>query len=133
MQFFSRHSGIRQGVAMLLAVVFSAGCVAWHPVADSERYVTAQRPDRVRLDLVNGRQVDVESPAVAGDRIVGLHKTATGMSRVAVQTRNVRTVERWQIDPSGTSLLVSALAVTSIVVIAAVDASHARALKVRLF
>ncbi len=118
-------------VAMLVAAVVSAGCVTWRPMADTERYVTAARPDRVRLDLVNGRQVEVQSPSVVGDRIVGEHRTAAGMSRVAIQTRNVSSVRDWQIDPVRTTALASALTVVGILVVASLDASKSSALNVR--
>ncbi len=118
-------------VAMLLAAVLSAGCVTWRPMADTERYVTAAQPDRVRLDLINGRQVEVQSPSVVGDRIVGSHRTAAGVSRVAIQTRNVSTVRDWQIDPVKTTFLASALTVAGILVVATLDGSHASGLKVR--
>ncbi len=118
-------------VAMLVAAVVSAGCVTWRPMADTERYVTAARPDRVRLDLVNGRQVEVQSPSVVGDRIVGEHRTAAGMSRVAIQTRNVSSVRDWQIDPVRTTALASALTVVGILVVASLDASRSSALNVR--
>lgn len=78
----------RRLIAALLLVLL-AGCHSWRPTTVSpQTLISAEQPSSVRVTLLNGETVTVESPTVRNDSIVGVMDASVG-----VASRDVRSLE----------------------------------------
>lgn len=94
----------RAALAAGLAAVLAAGCTRWS-VRDSPPGVVLRtdRPEQMRLTLADGARVELRSPRLSGDSLLGL---STHGVRLAVPTDEVRQVEVRTTNTAGTVALV---------------------------
>ena len=66
----TRH-GLR-AVLMLFLVLHLAACVTWQDIAtpSQAQFIEIEQPDRVRVLLRGGNELELERPAVDGDELV---------------------------------------------------------------
>ena len=94
-------------IAALLLVLLNA-CYSWRPTTVSpQRLIPEDQPTYVRVTLMNGETVTVESPTVRNDSIFGV----TDLPAVGVATRDVRMLEVRRLDVGETLGLVLGTAV----------------------
>jgi hypothetical protein len=86
--------------------------------------VTNERPDRVRLVLVNKAQVTVHGPAIDGDRLVGWTRSErTGNRDASYPLADIQSLETSAISKGRTAALAAGIGVTALLVIAAIAAA----------
>lgn len=108
----TRNPLSRRLIAALLLVLLNA-CYSWRPTTVSpQRLIPEDQPLSVRVTLMNGETVTVESPTVRNDSIVGV----TDLPAVGVATRDVRLLEVRRFDVGETLGLVVGTAVGAWVV-----------------
>jgi len=110
MDFFTRHSGLRRGIALILATIFATGCMTWRAVEGPQTYVKALRPSHVRASLAGGAIVELYNPTVVANELVGFRQKGVDSTRIAIPMQNVRQVEVWQRDDDATTTLTLVLA-----------------------
>ncbi len=59
--------------------------------------IEATQPDRVRVTMPDGTQVELENPAVEGDELMGVHRMRDG-DRLIRSTHSVPLVEILQLE-----------------------------------
>ena len=62
-----------RAVLLLFGVLYLTACSSWQsigPVSPS-RFIELDQPERVRVDMRGGDQVELERPVVDGDQLVG--------------------------------------------------------------
>jgi hypothetical protein len=119
MDFFARHPALRRSVALILATIFSAGCVTWRTLPTPQGYLTAQRPSRARVYLTAGQQMNLYSPAVVGSDLIAYRQKGVDSSRVVIPLRDVRRVDVREANEEGTGWLIVAGVVVGVVAYAA--------------
>ena len=124
MDFFAQHSGLRRGIALILATILTSGCMTWRPVVGPQSYLTAERPSHVRASLAGGQIVELYNPTVVANDLVGFQQKGVDSTRISIPMQIVRVVEVWQKDDGATTTLTLVLAgVAGLVVFGAVAAS----------
>jgi predicted membrane protein len=127
----TRDSSLRRGLALVLAVSLSA-CTTWRPALMQSERVIAQRPSDVRVSLERGQQYELLRPRISGGYVYGYEAGRPHRSRIGIPVQRIQTVERRAFSPLRTLSFVGAVTVTGIVLVAALQASRAPVLKVRL-
>lgn len=90
----------------LVYLLLSAACSTWQPVTQPVPELAAQhRGAAVRLSLSDGSRVEMNSPTVSGDSVVGT-RPGGPQARIAVPLGDILLVERSQIDGGKTTLAV---------------------------
>jgi len=110
------------------ALMFAAACITWKRQSRApEAVVTNERPDRVRVVLVNNEQVTVFGPAIDGDRLVGWTRPERAGTRDALYPlTEVQSLELAVVSKARTAALVTGIGVTAILVIAAIAAATSK-------
>ena len=62
-----------RSVLLLFLVLNLTACTSWHSVAipSPAEFIEAEQPDRVRVTMQDGLQLDIGKPFVAGDQLLG--------------------------------------------------------------
>jgi hypothetical protein len=62
-----------RSVLLLFLVLNLTACTSWHSVAipSPAEFIEAEQPDRVRVTMQDGSQLDIEKPFVSGDQLLG--------------------------------------------------------------
>ena len=62
-----------RSVLLLFLVLNLTACTSWHSVAipSPTEFIEAEQPDRVRVTMQDGSQLDIEKPFVSGDQLLG--------------------------------------------------------------
>ncbi|HUP18914.1 MAG TPA: hypothetical protein VM778_03050 [Gemmatimonadota bacterium] len=102
---------IRASAIVALALLTLAGCMTWKAGEGGTEAVLAGRPDKVRVLLANGNQVELDSPVLSGDSLLGL----SSGRRMAVALERVRGVEVRRFSVARTALFVGA-GVTAVII-----------------
>ncbi|MGA2382756.1 MAG: hypothetical protein ABSG61_04905 [Gemmatimonadales bacterium] len=105
MEFFARHPTLRQSVALLLAAIL-CGCASWQPVLGPQSYLAAERPSHVRAFLSDGQALDLYSPKVVVNDLVGFRQKGVDSTRISIPMQYVRRVEVWRNDEVRTGTLI---------------------------
>ena len=115
MDFFIRHSELRRGIALILAVILSTGCVTWRTLPSPQIQLRAQRPSRAHVFLVGGQEMKLYSPAVVENDLIAYRQKGVDSSRVVIPLRDVSRVDVRQANEEGTGWLVVAGVVVGVV------------------
>ena len=88
-----------RSVLLLFLVLNLTACTSWHSVAipSPAEFIEAEQPDRVRVTMPDGTQVELENPSVEGDELMGVHRMRDG-DRLIRSTRSVPLVEILQLE-----------------------------------
>jgi hypothetical protein len=110
--FFRRHRELRRSLALLVAGVMSSGCMTWRFMYESPGQVIARHPGHVMVSLYGGSQLDLYSPAVNGNELVGYRRLGWEASLISVPMREVRDVKVRCVDAGRTATLVASVGAT---------------------
>lgn len=100
-----------RGAAILTLVLVAHGCMTWKQGSGGSRETLAENPKKVRITLSDGRRVELNSPVLQGDSLVGSRSRV----RVAVPLDDVRSVEVRRVSVARTVLLTGA-GVTALII-----------------
>ena len=98
----------RSAIATLLvaAMIVSPGCSSWKALRSSpETQQVTPMPDHVHVLLADGHWIEVFSPRVEGDSLVGMCPAGLGRDHCAVAVRDVLSIESKQFSAGRTLLL----------------------------
>ncbi len=110
MSLFFNHSALRRPVALVLATILTVGCMTWRPVMGRD-YVTAKRPDMIRVTKFGGKTVTLFSPTSVGNQLVGYRQEDVEASRVLIPMRQVSRIEVRTVDGRRTGRFLGTVAV----------------------
>ncbi|MBA2627410.1 MAG: hypothetical protein H0U85_05305 [Gemmatimonadales bacterium] len=106
------NTSIRRPVVALLIL---NGCYGWHTEQSSPELVVAKKPAVVRVVRLDGSRLEVFSPKVAGDSLVGLTYPNRKQVPIAVALADMRSVKVRQVNAaSGVVGLVLVLGVGAV-------------------
>ena len=88
-------------VLLLFGVLHLTACQTWQSVstASPSQFIEAEQPDRVRVLMRGGGQVELENPSVEGDELVAVGDRSVSLEDVLV-------LEVWGFSMDRTILLV---------------------------
>ena len=88
-----------RAVLLLFLVLYLTACYTWQGVATTSPVgvIEATQPERVRVTMPDGTQVELENPSVEGDELMGVHRMRDG-DRLIRSTRSVPLVEIIQLE-----------------------------------
>ncbi len=113
---------LARSVAMVLRVTFAVSCTTWQrqpfPAA---AIVNDEHPSKMRVTLHNRVRVEIDSPRIEGDSLVGGQIVGGGgrRRRVAVALGDIRFVETRVVDAGRTTLVLVGVGLTAVVIAAA--------------
>jgi hypothetical protein len=113
---------VRRLIACILLPSYLVACTTWKTQEASPQQVIAEEPDKVRVTLTDGSQVEVFQPVVSGDTLRGFDsedrtsRGATQGDEVSIPLADVSTVETRGTD----ALLTTAFVFGTVVVVAAI-------------
>ncbi len=119
MDFFNGHPGLRRAIAVLLAAIVPSACMTWQAVQPHAGYVSAIRPDQVRITRTDGRTERVRHPAIAGDSLTGWRLSGGDSLRVTIPTNQVKSIEVRRTSAGRTVLLAAGVSFVALVAVAA--------------
>jgi len=97
---------------LVVAMIVSPGCSSWKALRSSpEAHEVAPMPKHVHVLLANGRWIEVFSPRVEGDSLVGMCPSDSGRTRCAFAVRDLLSIESKQFSAGRTLLLVGGVLV----------------------
>jgi len=117
----------RPGIACLLLVLHLPACTSWHVGTPTPaQFVEHEHPRKVRVTSADGATIELVSPVVRGDSLVG---TTGADSTVSLALSDVRSVAVRRTSTGKTLLLVGAgvVVVAGVVWIAACNSSDVNA------
>lgn len=109
---------VRRYVTPLVLAAWLAGCMSWHrqdlgPDLTPRTVVTEKKPSRIRVTLADWRRVEIRSPRIVGDSLVGVPASSGARSggpkeppRLSVALADIRSVELRGVSGGRTALLV---------------------------
>lgn len=109
---------------LMLAATVLPGCSSWRSAPLIPASITgSEAPTRVRLTLMDGRQIILRSPYISGDSLIGSQQPETARSpmygwRAAFPLDQIAELSLEQFDAGKTALLVVGIGVTVILVAA---------------
>lgn len=103
-----------RALAIGALVLFVTGCQSWRPGSGGTERILAERPAKVRVIVDSGNRLELDSPMIRGDSLVGLSQGRP----VGIGLERIRGVEIQQLSLMRTALFVGA-GITAIAVIAA--------------
>ena len=105
---------------LLLVVMASSGCQAWHLEGTRpESLLVTRKPSVVRVTRSDGSKIVLEDPVLRTDTLSGIASGQTADSEVAVPLADVRQVETPHFSAGRTIGLALGLAATVLATIAA--------------
>lgn len=108
----------RSGIACLLLLLYLPACTSWHVGTPTPaQFVETEHPQKVRVTRADSTTIQLQSPVVRGDSLVG---TVGGDSTVSLALSEVRSVEVKQTSTGKTLLLIGAAVVVVVVVVNAI-------------
>lgn len=95
----------RRASGIVLLAVWLSGCSTWRtePVSP-EQYIAENRPGKVRLVLNDSNTMQVESPRILRDSVVGDQYVGNTNRRVAVPMGDIRSVQTSHLNIGKTAL-----------------------------
>ena len=96
--------------ALLILVLYLAGCYAWQPVTVSPRqFIEEERPEHIRIIQSDGTRTGFINPRVAGDSVVViLSRYQSSGEMVIIALTDITSIEVRRIN-SGATLAVGAM------------------------
>jgi len=90
------------------ALALLAGCYSWGPARDATgATLRTSLPPELRIVVAGWpAPVVLQTPQVVGDSLVGVHRSATGRTRVAVPLASVTSVQTYRLSGGRTAGLV---------------------------
>lgn len=114
MSLDTRQRRVRSAIAPLLiaAMIVSPGCSSWKALHGSpETQQVTPMPHHVHVLLADGRRIEMFSPRVEGDSLVGMCPASSGRNQCAFASRDVLRIESRQFSAGRTLLLVGGVVV----------------------
>lgn len=115
MQALRRSWFLRSVVIPLTLLTWFSGCMKWStqrmPV---DELVSEKEPKKVRVTQANDYVVDLKSPRIDGDSLIGFSENDT---RIAIALADVKRIQIRTVNPVATTLLVAGLGITLLAVI----------------
>ncbi len=106
--------GVRCAIASLLiaVIIVSPGCSSWKALRSSpETQHVPPMPNHVHVLLADGRKIEVFSPHVVGDSLVGMCPAGPGRDHCSFAVRDVLSIESKQFSAVRTVLLIGGIVV----------------------
>ena len=101
---------VRRLIACILLPCYLVACMSWKTQDASPQQVIAEEPDKVRVTLTDGSQVEVFQPVVSGDTLIGLQDWKSSgdslRTEVSIPLTDVSAIEVRETDTEWTILAV---------------------------
>ena len=113
-----RRSRAEQVVGAILLVTIApmlSGCSAWHQKHPPGQFVAERKPERVRVVTSEGHKVELSSPTIVADSMVGsLSPAAPADTSAAIALRDIEKLEVREGDVLKTTGLVLGIVLLSL-------------------
>ena len=110
-------------VLLLFLLLHLTACQAWQSVSldaiSPDQLIEEDRPDRVRVTMPDGTQVELENPSVEGDELVALGGFSMPSANVVILESRKFSMDRTMILLGG--VVVGVLVVAMAVVLATIE------------
>ena len=111
----------RSGIACLLLLVYLPACTSWQVgTSTPAQFVQTEQPDRVRVTRADGTKMELRSPVVQGDSLVGTAGEDT-TSHVSLLLSDVQSVAVQKVSAGKTTLAVAGGLVVVLVIAYLID------------
>ena len=99
-------TGIRRAIAATTLLGYLAGCTGWHDIGTIAPAPAPQRPQFLRVTLLNGSRLELRNARIVGDSVVGEVGAQAHRERTSIAVRDIKQIDNRKVSGGNTAALV---------------------------